>query len=482
MRALRDTAIKRKLTIISMLAIGVALLVACATFLTFEYRLFRATLVDDLVATAQVLGDNSSAALAFDVPASAELTLQSLKAKPHVIGAALYDKDGRVFVTYRGSELPGGLAFVPPPMAADDVGFGGGSLNVFDTITVGGERMGTIFIRSSLKEMRERMLLYALVTLVVMLVASSAAFLLVTKLHRVIVEPIAHLAHVAATVASNRDYSIRAKKRGADELGQLIDGFNEMLRQIQTSDGALQQARGDLEMRNLDLEQAMRAKNMFLANMSHELRTPLNAIIGFTSTLLMKLPGVLNSVQEEQLTVVKTSARHLLSLINDLLDLSKIESGKIDLVPESFSCQQVAQDTIASLRPMAELKKLDLLLRLPQKEVRVTADRRALHQILLNLCNNAIKFTDSGSVTIELKELPQQRQLEFSVTDTGIGIQPGYKARLFQAFSQMESTDREGTGLGLHLSRRLAQLMGGTIDFDSQLGRGSRFWLTLPQE
>jgi len=481
MRRLRDTPIKRKLTTISMMTIGAALLLACGALLVFDYTEFKEILVDDLRTTAQVIGDNSSSALAFNYPDSATLTLRSLAAKPRILGAAIYDRGGKVFSVYSAGAADG-AAFAPPPVEPDGSRFGANSLDVFQSITVDGETVGAVFIRSSLDAMRERMVQYSLISVIVMLLASAVAAALATRLQRDIVGPISHLAGVAGAVARDKDYSLRATKRGMDELGLLVDGFNDMLSEIQSRDGALQEARANLETRNLELERAMRAQNMFLANMSHELRTPLNAIIGFTGTLLMKLPGAINALQEEQLTVVKTSARHLLSLINDLLDLSKIESGKVDLAAESISCQELTEDTVESLRPIAELKHLALTLRLPEKQLRVTADRRALRQILLNLCNNAIKFTDSGSVTVELRELIQEHQVEFSVTDTGIGIQPEYRGKLFQAFSQMDSTDREGTGLGLHLSRRLAELMGGTIDFASEPGKGSRFWLILPLE
>jgi len=228
-------------------------------------------------------------------------------------------------------------------------------------------------------------------------------------------------------------------------------------------------------------EAADRLKSQFLANMSHELRTPLNAIIGFTGTLLMKLPGAINAQQEEQLNIVQTSARHLLSLINDLLDMAKIESGKMPLRPETVACRALLSEIAATLRPQAEKKGLQFTLEVPAQEIRVITDARALKQIVLNLCNNAIKFTDRGSVTLELKAPGDNLPLEIGVTDTGLGILQQDQDKLFEVFSQVDSTHREGSGLGLHLSRKLAQLIHGTIQFRSEAGRGSRFWLTLPQ-
>jgi protein-histidine pros-kinase len=241
-----------------------------------------------------------------------------------------------------------------------------------------------------------------------------------------------------------------------------------------------------LQEKNIELEKANRAKDGFLASMSHELRTPLNAILGFTGTLLMRLPGPLTSDQEKQLRTVQSSGRHLLSLINDLLDLAKIESGKVELKREPVSCAEVLEEIETSLRPMAENKDLVLSIEPPSKKLLLQTDRRALHQILLNLTNNAIKFTQTGSVRIHVREkgLNGESLLEFDVIDTGSGIRPEDQGKLFKAFSQVDTPGGrryEGTGLGLHLSQRLAELLAGRITFESEFGKGSTFRLTLSQ-
>ena len=237
-----------------------------------------------------------------------------------------------------------------------------------------------------------------------------------------------------------------------------------------------------LQEKNMELENANQAKDRFLASMSHELRTPLNAIIGFTGTLLMKLPGPLTGDQDKQLRTVQTSARHLLSLINDLLDLAKVESGKVEVNFEPVNCNEVVQELAGSLRPLAEGKGLKFELMMPQRDVILKTDRRALSQILINLANNGIKYTDEGHIRLELK----QRRLngsvvtDFSVLDTGIGIRAEDQEKLFQAFQQVDSTRRgESTGLGLHLSRKLAELLGAQIEFESTYGSGSRFSLVF---
>ena len=239
-----------------------------------------------------------------------------------------------------------------------------------------------------------------------------------------------------------------------------------------------------LSEKNIELENASLAKDRFLASMSHELRTPLNAIIGFTGTLLMRLPGPLTADQEKQLHTVQTSARHLLSLLNDLLDLARIESGNVELNFDSVLIQSVVEEVASTLRPQAVAKGLRFEVNAPSQELVVMTDRRALSQILLNLTNNAIKFTEEGGVGLDITQRRVGRSLftEITIADTGVGVRAEDHEKLFQAFTQVERGGprrNEGTGLGLHLSQKLASLLGGFITFESEFGEGSRFTLTL---
>jgi C4-dicarboxylate-specific signal transduction histidine kinase len=248
LRLLRDVPIQRKLTIISMLTSGLALMVAGLAFGAYEQVVSRGAMVERVSITASMVADNSSAALTFNDPASAAATIKSLGAEdPHIVGAVIYDEKGKAFAIYRRAGWAGD--FEAPTVEPEGYRFGGGHLRLFHAINLAGEHAGTVYIQHDLTEMRARTWRYALIMLVVMAGASAAAMLLATKLHTTISGPVSHLVHVVDTVTTQKNYAVRAAKQGNDEFGGLIDGFNAMLSQIQIQDGALQDARDKLEKR-----------------------------------------------------------------------------------------------------------------------------------------------------------------------------------------------------------------------------------------
>ncbi len=218
---------------------------------------------------------------------------------------------------------------------------------------------------------------------------------------------------------------------------------------------------------------------MFIASMSHELRTPLNSIIGFTGIILQGMSGEINSEQGKQLTLVKNSANHLLALINDIIDISKIEAGKVEIAIEEFDLSMLAQEIKDSFAVVADKKGLELLLQ-TQPTLIIKSDRRRTEQILVNFISNAVKFTDRGE--IEIKIVKKDKTVEMSVRDKGIGIKKEDMDKLFKTFSRIPIKDRtiEGTGLGLYLSKKIADLLGGEIKAESEFGKGSIFTFTLP--
>jgi len=267
-------------------------------------------------------------------------------------------------------------------------------------------------------------------------------------------------------------------------------------------EAALLRAKEDLEIKVVErtaelqaaTEQAKsadRLKSTFLATMSHELRTPLNSIIGFTGIILQGLAGPLNPEQTKQLEMVRGSARHLLALINDVLDISKIEAGELEVSSEPFDLRASIGKVVGIVAPLAEKNGLALRAEIAPEVGQAVGDSRRVEQILLNLLNNAIKFTDCGEVALTVELIsdfklggaPGQPAVRLRVSDTGMGIKPEDLATLFQPFRQIDSTlsrNHEGTGLGLAICRRLAELLGGEIRAESEWGKGSVFTCIMP--
>jgi len=273
--------------------------------------------------------------------------------------------------------------------------------------------------------------------------------------------------------------NITDRKQFEEELKKYRVHLEELVKN-RTSE--LEERTRELAQANIQLKELDQVKSEFLATISHELRTPLNSIIGFTGMILQGMVGEVNEEQRKQLSMVYGSAKHLLSLINDILDLSRIESGKMEVSMERFKIEEVVSEVSQSLSPMISQKGLRLITEIPDETPEIYSDRKRVLQILLNLVNNAVKFTEAGEVRIECKF--DNDNLEVSVSDTGIGIKEGAMKLLFEAFRQIDGTAQrryQGAGLGLYLCQKLVTtLLGGNIWAESEYGKGSRFTFTLP--
>ena len=502
---LQNLSIKRKLTLITMLTSSLALILSSASFLIYDLVSFRHLLSQDLMTQAQIIGYNSAGAMAFKDEPAATATLSALTAKEDIISAVLYKPDGNIFAHYsRGTAaLP---AYLPSHLQEQGYRFKGGYLEVFHDVTLNGDRLGTLYLQSDLRQWSQRARRYANILIVFVLVSGLFAFFVSSKLQGFISRPILHLEDTMRMVSVNKSYGVRAVKTYGDEIGRLIDGFNTMLSEIQQRDTVLQSTNGELKTRTQELEEeiyhrkqtqeellnakhaaeeANRAKSTFLANMSHELRTPLNAIIGYSEMLEEETrdSGKVENVQD--LKKIQSAGKHLLALINDVLDLSKIEAGKMGLHLETFEVSQVIEEMVTTLQPAATKNSNSIRVHLEENVGAMRADITKVRQILFNLLSNACKFTDHGTISLNVDQIKAEGKnwIQFQVGDTGIGISAKQKENLFQEFAQADASIARkygGTGLGLAITHRFVQLMKGKISVESEAGQGAIFTVQLP--
>jgi signal transduction histidine kinase/CheY-like chemotaxis protein len=470
----RRRSIKAKLMLIVMATSAVAVAVASALFIVTDISDFKRKMAEDLSVVGEGIAINSTPALEFESLDSAREILGALRAYEHIEAAYIFDRQGGS-VSY----LRPDVGEVPPPTLRPDGTYPEpGRLLLFRKVLKDGQELGTIYIQSDMRELEQRLSNYARIMAVVVLGSLLVALLLSSLLQGLISGPINDLAAIERRVVREKDYSLRAEKHNEDELGVLIDGFNEMLVQIQQRDA-------ELTVSKEAAEQANRTKSAFLANMSHELRTPLNAIIGYSEMLQEEAADLGQEDFVPDLKKIHGAGKHLLALINDILDLSKIEAGKMELYLETFEIRNLVEDVRATIHPLIEKNQNTLRVTYSSELGPMHADVTRVRQVLFNLLSNASKFTERGTVILDVtrEEEPDGDMIVIRVEDTGIGMSPEQLGKLFQAFTQADaSTSRKygGTGLGLVICRRFCQMMGGDVTVESTPGVGSVFTVKLP--
>ena len=442
-------------------------------------------LLHDHRGQAAMLAENLSASLVFRNAEDATLLLRSLEHAPEVLATVVYDQAGMPFAQYLtvAQALPAKL-----PAVGEGVDYFSGHVELVQPISHQGRQLGSLYLRASLAALYWQMLVQLAVIFTAALLALLLGQHLSRRLSRSALRPLADLTMLMEQVSHYGDFSLRASPSRIHELDTLARGLNAMLDEIRNRDQSLREHRDSLQVllkeRTAAMEQARIAsvaKTRFLANMSHEIRTPLNAVIGLTG-LLQRTP--LDQGQRDRLRKIEAAGQHLLTVINDILDLSKIEAGRMQLEETDFSLDDVLAQVQTLIAEAAARKALTVSVDRGDVPRCLRGDPTRLRQGLLNFAGNAVKFTEQGSIVIRASLERAEGDLlrvRFAVEDTGVGIPVDRQSKLFEAFEQGDaSTTRRygGTGLGLTITRRLAELMGGDIGVISEPGKGSVFWFS----
>jgi signal transduction histidine kinase/CheY-like chemotaxis protein len=493
-------SITRKLTLLMAGISAVSLILGAAAFASYEYYSLRKGLAQELSSEGAVVGLGATVPLQFENPGDAANVLATLEGSPHVIKAALYTAQGNLYAVYPRTLRPEDFPTRPIP-GSQPIQISGGVMNLFTEIRTVDGLVGYIYIQSSMGELRSRILFALQIQLIVLIVVFGAVFLVSTRLQRTVTDPILRLADTAQRVCDEKDYTIRVEQKGGPaeivRLGEsfnnmvvaaherdlrLIDHQNRLEAQVSARTDELIRVNSQLLVAKERAEDASTAKSAFLANMSHELRTPLNAILLYSELLQddAKDQGLEAFIPDMQ--KIHGAGKHLLNLIDGILDLSKIEAGRMTVYREDLDIPLLVSDVVATIRPMIEANSNQMEVSIAPEIQLIHTDATKLRQSLYNLLNNASKFTKKGKISLTITEF--ENQIRFEVRDTGIGMTQDQVDRIFLEFTQAdESTTRRfgGTGLGLTISKKLCKLLGGDITVSSEPGVGSVFTILLPK-
>lgn len=614
MPLLKNLSIRYKISQIAVMTSAFALSVACLVFGIHENRIYKKMLKDELLIMTEMIGSSSIAALEFDDIRAANETIGILKSVPDIWAARVYNKAGKLFISYNNKELE--KKWDSLPLRPNGVYFEGNCILIYQAIKFNEEQVGTIYVRAESYHWYHEIKEYAFIAAFVLILSPLIAYLMSSKLQNTIVRPILHLSEVAQKVSEQNDYSARAVKESDDELGFLVDHFNEMLYRIDKGDkelkettvskyyvdsiinsmkeclivvslegiiktvnpstletfgyqeeevlgqpiGFLMQELDDNELlpyqsgkeklfgmlgfekiiqdgvvskvekkfRSKDgklllmrisasvmldpkkeilgiafvasditeireaekelikakeaAESASLAKSNFMSRMSHELRTPMNSILGFSELLLLQSAS-LNHEQVEKIISISDAGKHLLALINEMLDLNQIETGFISLNLVPIDIYELIDHIYALIKPLAQQNNIHLMFSTNRSHVYyVMGDYIKLKQALLNLLSNAVKYNRSNGFVNTSLNAEKKGFLRITIHDTGRGIPAEYVPLIFKPFERlgMENSNIGGAGVGLAITKRLINLMQGNIGFDSVLGEGSSFYVELP--
>ena len=487
----QSSSLRRKLLTITILGSLLTAMIAAAAFTYWDLKRFWAQTGDEVTALASVVGDQVGPALMLNDAKAADEILASLRSDSRIREAVLYAGHGDCFASFQRE--PAGRC---RPQGEDGIRRHSESIVILRPIIAAGERVGTIRLVAKLPSVGSVLYQYLRgAALIVALKLLMAAILVAILQHRV-ARPILAIARTAQAMAESHSFRQRVRVESTDEVGVLASSFNTMVDEIVRRDAELAQHRQRLEQEvverslvNQELrkakdkaEEAVRLKGEFLANMSHEIRTPLN---GVTGMITLALDRCEDREARDQLELAKSAAMSLTAILNDILDLSRVEAGKLKIDSVPFNLREMLHDVLRIFEQAVKEKGLRLTIDVaPDCPQNVLGDPVRLRQVLINLVGNAVKFTLQGAVGVAVSA-PAPGMLCLEVRDTGIGIPKDKLEAIFEAFTQADGSHTRrfgGSGLGLTITKRLVTLMGGQITAQSEPGTGSRFSVVLPLE
>ncbi len=495
----KKLSIKKKLIITIMGISSVMLLSTLSIFITSELFNLKKTMLEDLSTLADLVGQNSYAAIMFYDKKAADETLTALQAKPHIHSAHLFKNSPQIFAEYhRGSyqHLQPVAHHMPDEIIslienqAEGYFYSNDQIHLLRRIIFEADQslIGFIHIESDRDVYWQRVTQYVYTTAIMISIALLLTLAFAFQAQKIFTDPLLKLLKSMNHVTTQHNYTMTIHSEHNDEFGQLIDGYNNMLTQLEQHHQLTVHYQANLEKRVTERTQqlqkardealsASRLKSIFLANMSHEIRTPMNAILGYAQLLQQ---SELNAEQVRKLNIIDKSGNHLLSLINDILELSKIEAGSLEVCNSDFDLLELVQSVENMFKIRCDEKNIAWRMEcFSHTSVLVNGDQGKLRQILINLLANACKFTDHGEVLFKIEKIASNRY-KFSIKDTGAGINEAAITRIFDAFHQeKQGTLKGGTGLGLNITRRYVDLISGNLQVTSEVNHGSTFYFDI---
>ncbi len=506
MAIMRNLTIKHKLIAITMLTCFASLLLAGMGYILWECTNLRRIMARNLSTQAEMIADNCKAALAFEDPQDAKEILKALHVEHSIVFGCVYNSKGEVFASYYNNEAGQGIN--PPVFIEDGYQFTHDYLTVFKSIVLEGEIIGIVCLRSDLQLMYTMLRRSTIIIISVLLLAFLAAYIVSSRLQRIISKPILDIADVAKVVSEQKDYSARAVSHTNDEVGILINTFNEMLEQIQQRDSALVKAKDDLEvrvkLRTADLtaaneqlireieerekseaKQARLLKTLAKANeelkdfayiISHDLKAPLRGISTLTDWIKSDYGDKFDEAGREQMDLLQARVGRMHSLIEGVLQYSRV--GRVDEEKDRIDLNKLVPEVIDMVSPPVNIK-ISIENELPV----IICEQTRIMQVFQNLLSNAIKYMDKPEGLIKIKCVKEDDRWIFSVSDNGPGIEEKYFEKIFQIFQTLSPRDEfESTGVGLTVAKKIVELYRGRIWVESNPGQGSTFFFSLPKQ